>query len=72
MKSRRKAMSGGGYVTSWEMREEQERYLAELQVLRTLMVNGGRSLGGCYGLAHLRRKYSMGYAHLRDLEISSK
>lgn len=70
--SRRKAMSGGGYVTSEEIREEQERCLAELQALRNLVVNGARSLGGGYRLAYLRSKYPTEYAHLRDLEISSK
>jgi hypothetical protein len=68
---RRTAPGGGGYVTSEEIREEQERYLADLQALRNLIVNGGRGLGGGYRLAYLRRKYPMEYAHLRDIEISS-
>ena len=72
IRSRRKAMSGGGgYVTFEEMREEQERYLADLQALRSLMVNGVRGLGGGYRLAYLRSKYPTEYAHLRDIEISS-
>jgi hypothetical protein len=70
--SRRRVVSGGGYVTSEEMKEEQERYLAELQALRTLMVNGVRGLGGNYRLAYLRSKYPVEYAHLRDIEISSR
>jgi hypothetical protein len=72
IRSRRRAVPGGGYVTSEEMGEEQERYLADLQALRTLMTNGVRGLGGGYRLAYLRRKYPVEYAHMRDIEISSK
>ncbi len=53
------------------MQEEQERYLADLQALRNLMVNGARGPYGGYRLACLRRKYPTEYAHLRDIEISS-
>lgn len=70
--SRRRVVPGGGYVSSEEIREEQERYLADLQALRNLMVNGGRSLGEGYRLAYLRSKYPTEYAHLRDIEISSR
>ncbi len=69
---RRAVPEGGGYVTSEEMREEQERYFADLQVLGSLMVNGARGLGGGYRLAYLRHKYPTEYARLRDIEISSK
>jgi predicted phage gp36 major capsid-like protein len=74
IKSRRRGSpGGGGYVTSEEMQEEQERYLADMQALRSLMVNGGvRGLGGGYRLAYLRSKYPTEYAHLRDIEIRSK
>jgi hypothetical protein len=73
VKGRRRTIpGGGGYVISEEMREEQERYLADLQSLRSLMVNGARGLGEGYRLAYLRRKYPTEYAHLRDIEISSK
>jgi hypothetical protein len=71
IRSRRRAVSGGGYVTSEEMQEEQERYLADLQALRNHIVNGGRGLGGGYRLAYLRHKYPTEYAHLRDIEIGS-
>jgi hypothetical protein len=71
VKSRRTAMSGGGYVTSEEIREEQERHLADLQALRSLMVNGARGPNGGYRLAYLRRRYPTEYAHLRDIEISN-
>ena len=73
IRSRRRAVpEGGGYVTSEEVQEEQEKYLADLQALRNLLVNGGRGLGGGYRLAYLRRKYPTEYAHLRDIEISSQ
>jgi hypothetical protein len=74
VKSRRKAVpdGGGGYVTSEEMREEQERYLADLQALRNLLVNRARGPNGGYRLAYLRGKYPTEYAHLRDIEIRSK
>jgi intein/homing endonuclease len=73
VKSRRKAVTGGGgYVTSEEIREEQERYLANLQRLRSLMINGSRGTNGGYRLAYLRRKYPTEYAHLRDIETSSR
>lgn len=72
VRSRRKATPGGGYVTSEEMREEQERYLADLQALRSLMVNGVRDLGEGYRLAYLTSKYPTDYARLRDIKISSK
>ncbi len=63
---------GGGYVTSEEIQKDQERYLANLQALRILMVNRARGPYGGYRLAYLRRKYPTEYAHLRDIEISSK
>ncbi len=71
VRSRRKDIPGGGYMTSEEMQEEQERYLADLQVLRSLVINGGRGPNGGYRLAYLKRKYPTEYAHLRDIEISS-
>ncbi len=72
IRSRRRDIPGGGYVTSEEMREEQERCLANLQALRNLIINGGRGPHGGYRLAYLRSKYPTEYAHLRDIEISSK
>jgi hypothetical protein len=59
-------------VTSDEIQEEQERYLADLQALRRLMVSGVKGLGGGYRLAYLKRKYPMEYANLRYIEIGSK
>ena len=64
--------AGGGYVTSEEMREKQERYLADLRALLSLMINGSRATNGSYRLAYLKRKYPTEYAHLRDIEISSR
>jgi hypothetical protein len=72
VRSRRKAMCGGGYVTFEEIQGEQERYLADLQTLRNLMVNRGTGPNEGYRLAYLRRKYPTEYTHLRDIEISSK
>ena len=73
IRSRRRAVpEGGGYVTSEEMQEEHERYLADLQALRSLMVNGVRGPYGGYWLAYLKRKYPAEYAHLKDIQIRSK
>jgi hypothetical protein len=73
IRSRRRAVPvGGGYVTSEEMQEEQEKYLADLRALRNLMINGGRGTNRGYWLAYLKRKYPTEYAHLRDIEISSR
>jgi hypothetical protein len=72
IRSRRRAVPGGGYVTSEDMRKEQERCLDDLQALRRLVVNRARDSNGGYRLAYLRRKYPTEYAHLRDIEISSK
>jgi hypothetical protein len=73
VKSRRKAVpDGGGYVTSEEIQKDRERYLANLQVLRSLMVNGGRGPYGGYRLAYLKSRYPTEYAHLRDIKISSR
>jgi hypothetical protein len=69
---RRNVPGGGGYVTSEEMREEHERHLADLQALCNLVVNGARGPGEGYRLAYLKRKCPPEYAHLRDIEISSK
>lgn len=54
LRSRRRAVpEGGGYVPSEEMREEQERCLADLQALRNLLINGARGSYGGYRLAYL-------------------
>jgi hypothetical protein len=63
---------GGGYVNSEEIREEQERHLADLRVLYGLVRGGVRSFGAGYRLAYLRNKYPVEYARLRDIEISSR
>jgi hypothetical protein len=68
---RRAVLDEGGYVTSEEVQRDQERQLADLQVLRGLVSGGVRSFGAGYRLARLRRKYPVEYAHLRDIEISS-
>ena len=72
IRSRRKPVpKGGGYLTSEEIKEEQDRYLADLQTLSRLMSGGVRSMGASYRLVYLRSKYPVEYAHLRDIEISS-
>lgn len=72
-RSRRRAVpEGGGYVPSEEIREEQERCLADLQALRNLLVNGAKGSYGGYRLAYLKRKYPTEYAHLRDIQIRGK
>ncbi len=48
---------GGGYVTSEEVQEEQERHLADVQALRGLVSGGVRGMGAGYRLAWLRSKY---------------
>jgi hypothetical protein len=69
--SRRRHLAyGGGYVTSEEIREEQERHLADLRALYGLVSGGVRSFGAGYRLAYLRSKYPVEYARLRDRGIS--
>ena len=69
---RRPVVHGGGYVTSEEIREEQERHLADLQALRRLVSGSVKSMGAGYRLAYLRNKYPVEYAHFRDIEISGE
>ncbi len=71
IRSRRRSLAtSGGYVTSQEIKKDQERHLANLQALCGLVNGGVRSMGASYRLAWLRRKYPVEYAHLRDIEIS--
>ncbi len=69
---RRSLATSGGYVTSQEVQQDQERHLADLQALCGLVNGGVRSMGASYRLAWLRRKYPVEYAHLRDIEIGSR
>jgi hypothetical protein len=64
---RRPVPKGGGYVTSVELEQEQERYLTDIRNLRTLLVNGPSGMAGGYWLGYLKSKYPIEYAHLRDL-----
>lgn len=57
---------------SQEVHQDQERHLADLQALKGLVNGGVRSMGASYRLVWLRRKYPVEYAHLRDIEISSR
>lgn len=58
-------------MVSEEIQEDQERLLANLQALCDLLICGVKGSAGSYRLAHLKRKYLMEYAHLRDIEIGS-
>lgn len=71
IRSRRRSAvaSSGGYVSSEEIQEEQERHRADLHALCNFMTGGVRSTGAGYRLAHLRNKCRVEYAHLRDIEI---
>jgi hypothetical protein len=53
---RRRAVpgGGGGYVTSEEIKEEQEKHLADLQALCGFLIWGVKAPAGGYRLAHLR------------------
>jgi hypothetical protein len=68
----RSTVTGGGYVISEEIQEGEQRHLAHLQVLCDFLIWGVKGLAGSYRMAHLRRKYPVEYAHLRDIEISSE
>ena len=74
LNSRRKSVAiSGGYVTSLEIKQEQERHIADLQALSGLVNGGVRSFGaGGYRLAYLRSKNPVEYARLRDIDISSE
>ena len=63
---RRRVPEGGGYVTSVELEQEQERYLTDIRNLRTLLSNGPSGMaGGCW-LGYLKSKYPIEYAHPRE------
>jgi hypothetical protein len=64
---RRPVPEGGGYVTTQELEEEQERYLTDIRKLRALLIKGPSGMAGGYWLAHLKRKYPVEYAHLGDI-----
>ena len=64
---RRPVPEGGGYVTSEELEQEQQRYLTDIRKLRALLVNPPSSIAGEYRLAHLKRRYPVEHAHLRDI-----
>ncbi len=67
--SRRKAVpEGGGYITSEELQEEQERYLGEIGNLCGLLINGPGGVAGGYWLAHLKSKYPTEYTRLRAIK----
>jgi hypothetical protein len=63
----RRVPKGGGYVTSEELEQEQERYLTDIRSLRALLINAPSGMAGGYWLGYLKRKYPIEYAHLRDI-----
>jgi hypothetical protein len=65
---KRPVPEGGGYVTSEELQQEQERYLTDIRNLNTLVINGPSSMAGGYWLGYLKSKYPIEYAHLRDIK----
>ena len=69
---RRSAAAGGGYVTSEEIQEGRGRHVADLQALCDHLIYGVKGPAGSYRMAHLRRKYPVEYAHLGDIDISSR
>ena len=59
---------GGGYVTTEELEQEQERCLTDIRKLRAFLIKGPSSgMAGGYWLAHLKSKYPTEHAHLRDI-----
>ena len=64
---RKSLPEGCGYVTKEELEQEQERYLTDIRKLRALLINPPTGMAGGYWLAHLKRKYPVEYAHLRDI-----
>jgi len=64
---RRPVPEGGGYVTSEELEQEQQRYLTDIRSLRTLLIHAPSGMAGGYRLAHLNSKYPTERAHLKDI-----
>ncbi len=64
---RRPVPEGGGYVTSEELEQEQQRYLTDIRKLRALLIRAPNGMAGGYWLAHLKSKYPVECAHLRDI-----
>ena len=63
----RRVPEGGGYVTSEELEQEQERYLTDIRSLRALLINAPSGMAGGYWLGYLKSKYPIEYARLRDI-----
>ena len=66
---RRPVPKGGGYVTSVELEQEQERFLTDIRKLRALVINSPSGMAGGYWLGYLKSKYPIEYAHLRDIRV---
>jgi hypothetical protein len=63
---RRPVPEGGGYVTSEELEQEQQRYLTDIRKLSALLIRAPSGMAGGYWLAHLKSKYPIEYAHPRE------
>jgi hypothetical protein len=65
-----KPLPEGGYVTreelQEELREEQEKRLAQMRTLRMLIRKGPRSAYEGMALKALQKKYPVEYARMRD------
>lgn len=64
LRSRRKAVDAGGYVSSEELRGNEEGRMEELSRLHGLTVRGPSNRGEGYAFAHLRNKYRAEYLQL--------
>ena len=64
VESQRKAVPAGGYVTSEELREEEEKRIRELRMLEGFVVRGASGLASRYAYGALRNKYRKEYLQL--------
>ena len=49
---RRPVPEGGGYVTSEELEQEQQRYLTDIRNLRAILINAPSGMAGGYWLGY--------------------
>jgi hypothetical protein len=64
---RRPVSEGGGYVTSEELEQEQQRYLTDIRKLRALLIYGASQYPPAIPLGDLKSKYPIECAHLKDI-----
>jgi hypothetical protein len=65
--SLRKTIPEGGYVTSEELQEQQEKYLREISMLKNFIIHGVSDSASGYAFGALRSKYPAEYATLRRI-----